>query len=402
MPRIPLITPPNPTIDQYAPAQSGTELIDGYFEQVDGQWVLQKRWGNAMFWRMNVLNGVDGAYWWREKQILVVVIAGRIYAFTSPTTHPVEISTPGCRLKIGHNVEFDTTGVQLLMVNGSRIVRWSGSLFDPARYLTDDRAPNEARTVAVIDGRIVCDEVGFSRALYTDVIGPLDTSEPIFDATNDITPESSADEVTAVRRNGPELVLFGKSSVEFYVNQGTAYPWIRAFYTGEYGLASPASIAKYRGTLFWITNERTVVVLQGHDIQVISGSIQRELANLRRIDDARGFMLDRWYVITFPADNLTWAFDTNTRTWARWGWWNPDRADHDRYSGNCAIYCHDWNMWVVGGKSNGALFRAADTLYSDFYHPIRTIYRSAHIDHGTYDRKRTRRLSVRFRREEVS
>jgi hypothetical protein len=397
MPKIPIIAPPAPTIDPAVPVQGGTELVDGFFDELGA---LHKRWGVYKWFQLAILNGCDGLYWWKEKKRLVVVMAGRVYSFSALDVYPVEISTPGCRLRLNTPVQFDTLGSQLIMVNGSRIVRWIGDDATPMAYLTDDNAPDSANTAAVINGRIVCDEVGFSRALFTNYTGPLDTAEPIFDATQDITPETSADKVTAVHRLGPELIMLGDSSVEFFVDQGTVpYPWARAFFTGDYGCVSPGSIAKFRGTLFWLTQERQVVNCMGHEISDVSAAIRRQLQGLTNPANARGFMLDRWYVLSFPTDNVTWTFDTLTRTWAKWGYWNMDLGDHDRFIGQCATFVPEWNQWIVGGKSDGAIYLAAERFYSDYYNPIRTTYRSAHMDLDTGFRKKSRGLLVKYGRE---
>jgi len=53
---------------------------------------------------------------------------------------------------------------------------------------------------------------------------------------------------------------------------------------------------------------------------------------------------------------------------------------------------------VRGCKKEGRVLITHPNLVTDIFEPIRTLYRSAHFDHGTMARKVSNRLFLRMKR----
>jgi hypothetical protein len=126
--------------------------------------------------------------------------------------------------------------------------------------------------------------------------------------------------------------------------------------------------------------------------------IDRLLRGYARVDDCRGFLVDRWVVFTFPAAGATWVYDLLTESWQKWAKWNSGIGQYEGYLGQCSTYVTEWNTLFIGGRKDGRVLITHPTLVSDIFEPIRTLYRSAHFDHGTMARKKSNRLMIRMKR----
>lgn len=397
MPKIPVLAPPYRNVDDIAVQQGGSELIDGYFDETGA---LNKRWGLWPWWALGELPGVDGLFWWKDKQILIVVVKGRIFTFTDQTSAPSEISTEAVRLNINRKVHFAATDSMLFMANGSSIVKWTGSgvavLENPAL------APVHCNGLVIFQQRLLAVEENTQRIHLTEAINETDvvvTWKPTW-----FTPNSNSDFVTQILAGWSELYIFGPYSVEIWYYTGqedtaTDVPFARLEGAAiERGLGAPDSTVLAFNTIWWLDNERRIVRLDGRTPKIISLPIDRQLRALKSISDCRGFQLDRWVIWTFPTDNVTWVYDTVTDSWMQWGRWDTDFSRYDRYWGQDAVYVPEWGRYFVAGHKDSRCLIADPTLVTDLGSPIRLLYRSAHFDHGTLNQKRSNRLLLRLKR----
>ena len=397
MPKIPVLAPPYKNVDEVAVLQGGTELIDGYFDETGA---LNRRWGLWSWWSAGGLPGVDGLFWWKDKQVLVVVAAGRIYAFTSETAAPTEVSTEAVRLNVNRKVHFAATDSMLFMSNGNLIVQWNGT--GSAAFVADGSAPTACSGLVIFAQRLVAVQDGTQRIHLTEAINEGDTSvtwKPTW-----FTPNSNSDFVTQLAAGWNELTIFGPYSTEIWYYTGveetpTDVPFARLEGAAiERGILSPDSLIFAFNAYWWLDQERRIVRLEGRQPKIVSLPIDRHLRALTDAKDVRGFQLDRWVVWAFPKDDVTWVYDTVSESWMKWAKWNPETALYERYLGQDCAYIPEWGKHFLAGRKDGRVLIAHPNLVTDIFEPIRTLYRSAHFDHGTMARKVSHRLMLRLKR----
>jgi hypothetical protein len=393
MPPLDILKPPYHNVDPLALGNQGAVAIDVDFDELGS---MHKRPGLWPFWRLGVMNGVDGLFWWPDKQQLIVVIAGRVLAFASLTAAPTEATTTECRLAINQPVQFASLGAQLFMVNGSRMVRYLGT--GKCEYMNEADDPGEVDYIAAYNGRIIANERGASRGLFTEYVPPTDTTRPKWVLTDDLTPEANSDPLTSILNYGSEILLGGPRSLEFWQDVGSSpNPFVRSSFMLEFGVASPNSMVIANGAAFWMTQDRRIMSLTGHNPTIISLPIEDELKALRNPGDCKAFLLDHYVVFTFPTDNITWVFDYISANWVRWGFWNSDVGAYERYLGQNAVYVPAWSTWFVGGKYNGQLLVSSPNMCTDLGNPIRSAWVSAIVDHGGHNWKLSAELSLKFK-----
>ena len=344
--------------------------------------------------------GIDGMFWWKDRQRLVVICAGRGYSFNSLGGMATEFTSPNVRFKLNEPVSFATSGSLLFMANKGRIVKWSGSGF--AAYEESDLAPEFCSGVAVSSKRLLAVAYNTQRVHLTEMIDEKDTTITWKPTWFNIS--SQSDNVVQVAASWAEMVFWGTVSTEFWYFTGqetteTDVPFARIEGSVvERGISAPGSAIQANNTWHWLDHERRFIQLENRSPKIISLPIDRILRSYTRVDDCRGFLMDRWLVWTFPTEKVTWVYDLITQAWQKWGFWNPDTGLYEAYLGISSAYITEWNAMLIGGRKDGYVYRASVDLGTDNGKIIRTLYRSAHFDHGTSNRKRCRRLSMRLKR----
>lgn len=364
------------------------EHIDGYF---DVQKAWQKRPGLK---RLSSPNGlaVDGAFWWADKGYLIAVAGGQIYSATTPLGPWTEISTATVRLGVNSPVTFTSSGQRLWMANGDKIVEWYGT-----GNCTLSSQP-AATHVAWLNGHILANDLVDGVARFTDYLGSKSVVMPTWNSEY-FTAEANPDELLALLVGWGEIVLAGSRSIEFWQDTGAeGVPFERI--TGAYverGLSARYSLVGADNTWFFFDQERKIIRLDGRSPKIVSLAYDRWLQNLIRVNDARGFILDHWYVLTFPEANVTVAYDLVNGVIARWSWTNPASGLRTRFKGQCATYLPNDGAWVVGG-TDGNLYLFHRNLVTDNGDAIHTLLRGAPLDLGTGKIKKASALTLRMQR----
>jgi len=396
MPKIP-ITPPKRLSDDVANLISGVDAINCVFNPNDDQsFSLTRRGGLWAWWHAGLTNGIDGLFWWSNKKKLIVVSGGKIFVFSDMVTAPIEISSPAVRLNINKPVSFETNGSWLFMCNSGWIVKWNGS--DPTASLATERPKSEY--LAYTNTVILANEQGSNRVRFTEPQPTEDTSEPKW-SSDFFVPEANPDNLSAVHSRWGEVLLFGPRSIEFWYYTGSgAVPFSRI--DGAYierGVLSPHSIVAFDNSWFFLDSERKVTRLSGRQPEVISIPFDKTIRAIDNMESARGFIIDqRFYVLTFPLNDVTIAYDLYTKAWSKWTFWNTETARHERFYGQCAEYVPEWAAQFIGGRADSRVLLYHQNLVTDFLNPIRLEYYSAHLDWGTMDWKQSDKLMMRLRR----
>lgn len=200
-----------------------------------------------------------------------------------------------------------------------------------------------------------------------------------------------------------EIYSFGPNSVEVSYNDGST-PWavLQGAYM-EYGCLAPYSVAIADNTLFWLTiadGARRLVRMENRAPRIISGPYDALINSFSIASDAiawtqqaRGYS---FYVISFPAENKTFAYKMDDGTWSEWGYYNTNTASYERYRGQQALYVESWNKTILGDRSNGKIYYQSG--FTDNGDAIRMEITSGQNEFGTLKEKKEMMLYFRHKR----
>jgi hypothetical protein len=293
-------------------------------------------------------------------------------------------------------VSFAASEGWLYMANGGRILAWNG---DVAVKAMDAGAPMDfCDHVAYLDGYILGNYVNTQTFYYTNLLTETNTTPATWNFVG-INAEGSPDPLFSLKVGWREIMLFGFNSTEIWYNSGDTIPFARL----EGSFIEQGCIARYSpamadNTWMWLNHERQVIRLEGRTPQVISQPIDNYLKDFAKVDDAIGTIVDGFYVLSFPYADYTLAYNLKTKSWSIWAKWEPEKAGYNRWLGQLSVFVPEWNVHIVAGRTGGMLYVYDKSLMTDNGELIRTVYRSAHFDHGTLKRKRSKRLYLRVKR----
>jgi hypothetical protein len=215
---------------------------------------------------------------------------------------------------VSGNVSIAENGTQVLIVNPS-----------------GDGYIATSSTLAIIS------DVDFpvaSSVTYMDtyfIVSEKDTGKFFISAQNDgtawaaldfTTAESDPDNIIIVKAYNDALWVFGQISIEVYYNSGNADFPFEAIQGGkiEKGCAAKLSVATENNILFWLGDDKVVYAASGYSpIPISNYAINKQIEDMVVINDAYGFIYSQeghdFYILTFPTELLTFAYDITTKLW---------------------------------------------------------------------------------------
>lgn len=222
-------------------------------------------------------------------------------------------------------------------------------------------------TVGYLDGYFVFNQPNSQKIWVTSL---LDGSS--VDPLDFASAEGAPDQLVSVNVDHREAWLFGTSTVEVWYNAGTAdFPLQRiqgAF--NELGCAAVYSIAKLDNTLFWLGADargRGVVyrAVGYRGERISTHAVEYAIQRYSTISDAVAYSYQqeghKFYVLTFPAADATWVYDTVTGAWhERRGLVN---GRFTRHRSNCQMNFN--NETIVGDYENGNIYAFDLNVYAD-------------------------------------
>ncbi len=130
--------------------------------------------------------------------------------------------------------------------------------------------------------------------------------------------------VVPVPGGGHNVLVFGRNVAEMWQNTGNAlFPYQKnSTFSSDFGCINPATIASLKNFIVWIgVNEQSgpvLMTLSGSQIESIStDGIDFKMGNLTNPDNCTGFLFQQdghlIYQFTFEDDNLSYAYDFNTK-----------------------------------------------------------------------------------------
>ncbi len=172
-----------------------------------------------------------------------------------------------------------------------------------------------------------------------------------------------------------ELWLIGERTSEVWFDAGAtdfAFQAMPGAFV-EHGCSAVGSIAKYDLAVYFLGQDSSGanVVFEGSQYRVKPIStlaINREIATYADVSDALGFTYLQeghiFYVLIFPAANVTWVYDIGEQKWHRRCWSNTNGV-LNRWRANCfTIY---GRKLLVGDFENGNIYELDLDTYLDSF-----------------------------------
>lgn len=222
--------------------------------------------------------------------------------------------------------------------------------------------PARPQWITALDGRFVTHDITGDQFSWCD---PFDAAT--WPADSFASAENLNDALRRPFVVERELYLVGDLSTEIWASVPTddVFERIQGTYI-PYGTPAPESVASNGGSLFWLAQDkdggRFVIQARGLQAQPISThSINQELAGYRVVNDAYALTYQQeghaFYVLTFPTEEKTWAYDLSTREWAERSSPAPNNSVDGRRETYWGPRCHAYfgGLNLVGGRFNPLL-----------------------------------------------
>ena len=205
-----------------------------------------------------------------------------------------------------------------------------------------------------------------------------------YDGNGQSTKEGGDDNIAAVLTSHLNVWLMGEKTIEIYYDAGTpaVMPFVRLSGTFiEKGVIAPRSAVIGDDTVWWLTNEKQVVVAAGYQPKRIStDQMEREISDYPTVADAIGwFQVDEghsFYWLTFPTANVTWVFDDKTKSWHK----RSTYPKNGRHLANCYAYFDGKHL--VGSSGSSAIYKLDTEIFTDAGQPIRRVVQSREFRNG--------------------
>lgn len=186
--------------------------------------------------------------------------------------------------------------------------------------------------------------------------------------------EGSPDDTVGCIASHLELMLFGDTSSEIWVLSGNPdLPFVRSGNTFiEVGTPAYASLAQLDNTVFWLGSDAEgggiVYKANGYTPERVSThAIEKAIQSYSVVDDAIALTYQQqghaFYVLTFPTEGKTWAFDVATGQWHERAWTDPNTGQDTRWRPNCHAFFN--NQHLVGDFENGNVYSLDLDTYTD-------------------------------------
>ena len=273
-------------------------------------------------------------------------------------------------------------GGSLLIVDGTNGYIYTLSTGTLAQIT--DSAFLGADRVEFLDGFLIFNRPASQTFYTTHVYSVLP-----FDGTYYALKDHFSDNLVTIKVHNAELWLVGEVATEVWYNAGGAtFPFARIPGAAlQIGCAAKHSIARLGGqALVWLANsergQNTVIMTQGYQYKVISTrAIEYALSTYPVISDAIGWTYfdvgHEFYVLTFPAQDVTWVYDATSDLWHQRASYDPVAGVFHRDTANCYFQFQDQRL--VGDKATGTVYRLDRTVYTDGSLPLVAWRRTPHI-----------------------
>lgn len=280
---------------------------------------------------------------------------GRLFAVVGSTLYLIGTdgaatslgTIPGVgRVTFAHNQV--TGGNQVVIANGQ-----SGYVYDTTTgaltQITDPGFPG-FRTVDFADQYVHGPEP-FGR--YWHHSNLADATD--FNTLDRYEAEKSPDRVMQTITTGPDILVLGERTGQFFYNTGAGTgTWAnRQGAEFDRGAASPYTAVRIDNTVIWLGDDGSVYRLNGYSpARISTHALEQELSR-GTLREAFAFAYEdrghKCYLLTVP-DGRTWCFDVATQEWTR-------RESYGLNRWRVSSLVKWQGAWIAGDYTNGKLYQ---------------------------------------------
>lgn len=370
--KLPINYGPNKDVEEIGLVTHGAAMVDFI---VDANGNLVRRPPLIEFCDLGTSAAVDGLYWWNRESIALAVSNGNIYKITDSNGSFTDITSD--TLEIGNRVSFAEWENAVYMANEGTIV---GASTSTTTEMADADAPTTVSHLAVLHKYLLALKKDTEEMWFSVVDDPTNWQ-------NDwVTAEAKFDLLKSMGSSQDEIYLMGSGTGEVWYDDGSTPIAKQERGYIESGVIAPYSFALCNGIWYWIDDERKVVRLNGRTPEVLSNTMNKYIQDFTTVNDAIGDYISVYgrphYVISFPIEGKTLAYDIYNQMWSEWGFWNTGTSEHDRWRGNCTTLAKGWNLQLIGDRANGKVYKFGTSTYQDNGSTLKSLLRTPTINHG--------------------
>jgi hypothetical protein len=275
------------------------------------------------------------------------------------------LNTSSGRVSMAHNGVRTSGNQQIMIVDGT-----DGWIYDNSTSTLTQISDTDfvaAKTVAFIDGYFVFNEnTGSGRFWLTNQYDGT-----TIDATDFATAEGWPDKILSVLADNRELFLFGEETIEVWYNSGDTDNTFQRYQGGfkQHGCVAPFSPARFDNSVIWLSrndrgNAQVVRLGEGYMPRIVSTpELDYQFSTYGSVEDAFGYTYQHegheFYVLTFPGDNATWAYDAATQMWHQRAH-NISSLFPNRERYNCHVFA--FGRHLFGDYLNGNIYQLDGTI----------------------------------------
>lgn len=380
-------------IDEVGLTTHGARIQDGYIDEIGN---IVPRPGMSELCDFGEGASVHGLHWWEAQDWVVGATNGKTFKITDSVGTEAEINHSHTDFVVGSRVVYADYKTSVYGANGNKIkeIKNDSTVID----MQDADAPTTVTHVAFLDRYLLANQVG-SRNFHQSAVGAPNTWNAV---SYDI--EGQLDDVLALGVANLEITALCERTMEIWRNDGST-PMIRELQGFiERGTTSANSLT-WCGEYgwIWIDQFHNVVRLDGRMPTVLSPTLTKHIQSFTTVSDAIGdyIVVDGrpWYVLTFPSQEETLAYDLRLNRWYPWGYWNASKAEYEPWRGNCACFAPGWNFTLIGDRGNSKVYKLDGSFYDDDGDDLRTMVRTASINWDAESTlKRSKSLTFRLKK----
>lgn len=201
--------------------------------------------------------------------------------------------------------------------------------------------------------------------------------------------EFGTDNIVSLIALPPTLWVLGTVTTEPWYNNGVSvFPLgpIPSVFV-DYGLAAQNSITRFDNSVIWLAKNRygqRIVVeasAQYIPLRVSTHAVEASLNACTSVTDFTGYSYQEeghtFFVLTSPANQLTFVYDAGEKTWHRRAYKNPVNGNWDAQLvwNHIPAFGGHW----VGDRRNGNIYQQSLNLFSDNGDPLVFLRRFPHM-----------------------
>ena len=209
---------------------------------------------------------------------------------------------------------------------------------------------------------------------------------PISGNTSFSSKDGSPDNLVALIVDHREVYLMGEASSEVWTDVGAVpFPFQRIPGTNtQHGIAAKFSLARFGDSFCYVSRnnrgQAQIMQMKGYvPTRISNHAVENSITN-QYVDDAIAWTYQleghEVYVVSFPALELTWAFDLASGMWHKWLYTEND-GKYTRHRGNCCAVFQ--GLVLVGDYEDGSIYEIDKLNYTDNGQHTRRLRRAPHL-----------------------